>query len=797
MIIKFNPPLGETISFTSPSVLPHRQATPLLFTAQLSTFDYSQIVTDGGHLELWSDIPSEGKYDGTWAESKFLEGERSNEPLSGAYILSLRISPRTSDNEQVQNLYLPITLPPLGENGTQRFSFTYRIVYSSGTTTWLGAFGQNGSLLLITPEPRSLRGIILPDTWSLDFRRQAYVLDIEDGNHSLEVMKLENPADFRIWALGRDRYVCSHYFLLYALVITDFQRRLITDLIDASVVFFVPNIPGYFPALYPSYVLTTSSNANISVSMDGAVNVSGSGNLMLQVNNPLQDPKMLIQKIFHEHNLDGWNILASDTQRQLVAFSSPLSTIHPIRAVIIPLWSSNQLKPLLGMEASNLIKVAAKAGVKEFIVIPRNEEQVHMFNVPATAWEKTRTMQFDFDSAGNDFTITPIYRLHLNKDENLLRSNWGAAILNHHRTVQVHGLLGREDTLPTPPPSTSLTQVLQASASVLNSVEHGENVGNPPQKLVARPEGLNQPKPDLYSHHCVRKEPTSPIPRGGLSWAFICLFASINAIFKFFCGLILVPPMYVIKPFLEGRDAGETSKKTLETSPSINHIDVDSKIKGDSEDLLLDEIAPEENPVDAEDTVPNQTPDTNALAKSRVQSTEWNSEEPDLLASKTVGLVHRNVQLCDSFSSAVSDTESNIFYAEILSPDTKTASVDIVLLPLPAPDATGEDLASNEVAAFTDTSASFLQARFQGAVTFIDEDGPLVCTAAQLPSFFANPCEGPNPRNKHAERSNPINFISYLIRYQLGWQGRNKGKLMISISSPLEPSGLGNTVKAR
>ena len=84
----------------------------------------------------------------------------------------------------------------------ERFQFTYRILYPSGTIVWLGQYGQNG--LISLKETESLLTVDSLDIsagWTFSESRQAYVSgDIRA--ESFEVLRLKTLADFRILALA-------------------------------------------------------------------------------------------------------------------------------------------------------------------------------------------------------------------------------------------------------------------------------------------------------------------------------------------------------------------------------------------------------------------------------------------------------------------------------------------------------------------------------------------------------------------------------------------------------------------
>lgn len=160
---------------------------------------------------MWSDIgPSSASNSSkrSWNERKFVNSRRPEEVHSGAYTLSLELS-SDIDDPQTRTLYLPIALPPLGSAETHRFSFTYRIVYSSGKITWLGTTRTDGVLILKASVERLLNGLTLSAEWQLDSSQQAYVQKVNDNVEDVEVATIKNPSNFHTWALGRNGFVLS------------------------------------------------------------------------------------------------------------------------------------------------------------------------------------------------------------------------------------------------------------------------------------------------------------------------------------------------------------------------------------------------------------------------------------------------------------------------------------------------------------------------------------------------------------------------------------------------------------
>jgi len=212
MQLVFNPPIGDAVHVTTSHLL---HTTPLIFTATIALKDYEQLVRDGGRVQLWSDLPRDGQPGGEWSESDFVERVQVSHESEDAYIISLSGSIPVFNEKEI-TLDLPISLHA-ADSRTRRFSFTYRIAYASGDIKWLGAYGKNGSLVLKQGDIKSFfDGIVLNNGWSVDASQRARVFEAKDAD-GLEVIRVNKPSNFRMWALGKERFAFSTNFLIYAL----------------------------------------------------------------------------------------------------------------------------------------------------------------------------------------------------------------------------------------------------------------------------------------------------------------------------------------------------------------------------------------------------------------------------------------------------------------------------------------------------------------------------------------------------------------------------------------------------
>lgn len=208
MLVTFSLPVRETVTAISPALFPHWQTSPVLFSAQLNAHDYAQLVADGGSIELWSNIDSGNDPHGAWSERRFLEPKgRDDEEHSNAYTSHDSYTTSRTNDQHIYTFYLPVALPALDGSDRRRFSFTYRIVYSSGHIVWLGDYEQDGHLFLEAQPQDCLSDLKLSGSWSTDYTRGAYVRQCEEKVDMIELAATQSLSDFYVRGISRDRSV--------------------------------------------------------------------------------------------------------------------------------------------------------------------------------------------------------------------------------------------------------------------------------------------------------------------------------------------------------------------------------------------------------------------------------------------------------------------------------------------------------------------------------------------------------------------------------------------------------------
>ena len=168
MHLTFSPPLGETAHIVASRFSPQLS---LLFSLQVHGKE--ELERSGARVEVWSDIDPDDR----WVALPFVKAGND-------------------DGDDI--LYAHIRL---GDVTRSYFSFTYRMVYPSGKIRWLGAFGQDGHLMVdASPDAAALPGIESPASWSLNEDEKCWEI-----NSPASI--ISNPSHFHVWAFGADGWV--------------------------------------------------------------------------------------------------------------------------------------------------------------------------------------------------------------------------------------------------------------------------------------------------------------------------------------------------------------------------------------------------------------------------------------------------------------------------------------------------------------------------------------------------------------------------------------------------------------
>lgn len=199
MQLTFSPALGHSITLKVPSS--HAPSTIHFKVAFDSDESFLRARSDGVKVELWTDLPVQGRCNGEWGALQFTEWPAKQEDkLEG---LGIQCSLLGDTDEELgtreeNTLYVQIQAPLQRHVGSQ-YSFTYRLVYPSGHVYWLGTHDSNGRLVV----EQGIPGCSIADEWEIG----------DDGKYQLScspissrVVHLETPTDWSIWLWDSLRY---------------------------------------------------------------------------------------------------------------------------------------------------------------------------------------------------------------------------------------------------------------------------------------------------------------------------------------------------------------------------------------------------------------------------------------------------------------------------------------------------------------------------------------------------------------------------------------------------------------
>ena len=225
----------------------------------------------------------------------------------------------------------------------------------------------------------------------------------------------------------------------------------VSDLKKAALLFFVSRSQPSAVSLLPTYVFSASPGSSLTLSADGHITASGSGNLLFQANEGHLEPLTFIRQVLSHAGLDNWNVLSRDASSKAIVLATPKDKF-PIRAVTIPLSHSKTLIRPIYLDTTALSDML---GSTEFSIFSPDNMRIHLFSANPQATQKKQMVALQSDSTGNDLVISPVYSLRdYQAATDKSATNWKTAILSPYRVQD----FSSDDSgiLPTPPPSPQL-----------------------------------------------------------------------------------------------------------------------------------------------------------------------------------------------------------------------------------------------------------------------------------------------------------------------------------------------------
>ncbi|KAF5374911.1 hypothetical protein D9758_000074 [Tetrapyrgos nigripes] len=458
MPISFIPPLGDTTRVHIPpwyTTCSHASTVQLQFTAFLDDDEFQQF-NDGMKVQIWSNIPSQERYDGQWGAMDF-ETKQSDQADFHAVSLSLGHSSEEDYNVQTKNkhiLFLHLSVP--FSNAASISSFTYRLLLPTGEQRWLGLYGQNGILILDKTDPDASGLSLEKEGWESTNSDSVPVwqwrASTDSEGKDLFVAKITRPQDWSIQGIGKEGYLDYPYVAK-----------------TTSLLFLAPRVHPYSILRPRTFVLRTPPDNALSISSRNA------SKQVLNIHAPCSGPVFLeayetVDSLLEKLDLTHFGTLRhlqSSSNRHLVMMWSP-SDVFPRISVVIPLFSENPeftgQPTLLHMKTANL---AAPLGsnITRFTLFSAGDLGVHFVDLQkdkepqSTGTGTSDHVSLSVSSAGGQFILSPLYSIPRDSDPGEVKSSSSlgslhVSILSSHSAHVVDS--SADDYLPTPPPSPHL-----------------------------------------------------------------------------------------------------------------------------------------------------------------------------------------------------------------------------------------------------------------------------------------------------------------------------------------------------
>ncbi|KDQ54768.1 hypothetical protein JAAARDRAFT_60231 [Jaapia argillacea MUCL 33604] len=392
MQLSFNPPLGKTTTI----VLPPQGSeaddeVKLSFTATFEVVEeYARAKQDGVRVEMWTDLPMKGRDVGEWGAIAFkdVSTDQVHEVGEAHPTLSLFIS-------ETEEQRAPETLPTLRVDisthlhGKTHFSFTYRLIYPSGWSRWLGDFGHNGILAVERRDPRF-------NLWH-DWRTPKEGVHVWETREpcldDVEVGELGGGLGWSFWALGEDRRL-HQYSMTYPPT-------------KSTTIFALPRAAVNSITSYQLIVLLASQGASITVTSFGAIRFSSpaAGSVTLRGLEGSADPRRFVEDVLGSMSDPSCRLVDTDTSAGYAVLASPESTL-PTSFSVIPLALNPTSR--VSISISSLLEFSPVSTGKLCLFCPASDE--HHIIAPSED-SSTQSLVIQTSPDGGQFVIAPLITL--------------------------------------------------------------------------------------------------------------------------------------------------------------------------------------------------------------------------------------------------------------------------------------------------------------------------------------------------------------------------------------------------
>ncbi|OCH96659.1 hypothetical protein OBBRIDRAFT_799855 [Obba rivulosa] len=477
MDLTFTPALCETKTV----VVPPGAAGPgteLLFRATFgSRAALAQAQRDGVRVEMWTDLPVEGRPAGEWGTYPFDPLPSMQAEGSTFSLIAPEDDTESGLGENVLHCKFRLDL---SQTERTRFALTYRLVYPSGEVRWLGRFGGDTVIQI----ERGLPGLTLYEGWS----------DLEDGvavskadvSEEKVVAKLHLEHKWSTWAIKEDSW-------------PSFSRT--GETAASSTILLVPQVSSSTVYLPPVVMLSGAPGTLVGIDSWGDVIVSSGGQLTARIVSRLA-PNVLqdtigslgggLHKVVHNHAASPYAIMASRAPGAVIPAAL---TFIPLRTSVIP--SSEEVQLCLRKAAS---------------VLSCDNSAFGLYHATTNSF---RQISPDVDGNfalrvgrnGGQAILTPVHKLPV---EDATEDAWDICLLSPHTDAAVTKIELRakpapERVLPTPPPSPPPRRV------VPELTERSMNTDPPSMAQVLVPQKeIPRPTPSTESKSILTEDITTP-----------------------------------------------------------------------------------------------------------------------------------------------------------------------------------------------------------------------------------------------------------------------------------------------
>ncbi|KAH9922000.1 uncharacterized protein BXZ73DRAFT_79797 [Epithele typhae] len=250
MQLTFCPALGQTTAVKVAVVSKDGcagQTPTLVFRAAFdSPKSRQQAKADGTRVELWSDIPFEGRARGEWGAIAFGPWARPEGSEVGTLSATSRSGQRTPSAKPTAKKTPSISA----------YSCRFKSGSPSGRVHWLGEFGGNGVVVF----ERGLSGVTFGEGWQ---QSDADIHHVETVGERV-VAQLNTPTDWTRWTWTSNKFPA---------------QTMNTETSVGSAVVLSPKSYKRGVSVPEPLVIAASCPASVSISPDGTISVDAAGSL--------------------------------------------------------------------------------------------------------------------------------------------------------------------------------------------------------------------------------------------------------------------------------------------------------------------------------------------------------------------------------------------------------------------------------------------------------------------------------------------------------------------------------------